>query len=158
MESLIKLYIERAENELVLVELLFDLSSVEKLKNQFNLGNETFYSQVISHSYYCIFYCAKSFLISKGVYTKSPNEHNKVYSKFKEFVDSGEIDKNLGIIYDDLFVKAEILLDILISEKKKRGKYNYFKLPQANKPPAKESIDNAKLFFKIINNLVVKLK
>lgn len=141
-----------------MVETLFDLSSKDELKIQFDLGDETFYSQSISHAYYCIFYCAKAFLISKQVHTKSPNEHKKVYFEFRKFINSGEIDKKLGEIYNDLFIKAEVLLDILLSEKKKRGKYTYFKLPQANKFPAKESLENAKLFFKIIYGLLEKEK
>ena len=154
MNSLSKLYLERAENELLLVETLFQISSKNLLKKQFSLGDETFYSAVISHSYYCIFYCAKAILVEKNIRTKTPNEHKKTYLEFKNLVKSGFIDENLIKIYSDLMIKAENLLSIFLFEKRKRGKFTYHKLPQANKFPAKESIENASLSFKSINNIL----
>ncbi|MCD6557603.1 MAG: HEPN domain-containing protein [Candidatus Aenigmarchaeota archaeon] len=37
----------------------------------------TFYSAVISHSYYCIFYAAKAILMSKNIKTSTPEVHKK---------------------------------------------------------------------------------
>lgn len=157
MQGLIKLYLERAENEISLAETLFRISSENLLKENLNLPkNGTFYSAVISHSYYAIFYCAKAILLSKEIKTKSPYEHRKTYSEFKKLVDSGFINKTLFDIYEIESVKAENLLEIFFSEKKKRGKFTYHKLPQANKEPAKESLGNALLFFKNINVIIKK--
>src|SRR3989338_10683606 len=57
-----ELYLQRAENEFVAAQMLFDISSNPILqKEQFKLEKDfTFYSTVISHSYYCIFYSAKA--------------------------------------------------------------------------------------------------
>ncbi len=46
-----------------------------------------------------------------------------------------------------MMVRAEDLLGIFSKEKSKRGTFTYQKLPQANREPAKESFDNASLFF-----------
>ena len=68
MSDELELYLQRAENELVVAQMLFDISSNPKLqKEQFKLEKDfTFYSTVISHSYYCIFYSAKAILIKEG--------------------------------------------------------------------------------------------
>lgn len=50
-------------------------------------------------------------------------------------------------------LRADTLLEIFQTEKGKRGKFTYRKLPQANVEPAKESIKNAEEFFKHINRL-----
>jgi len=52
-----------------------------------------------------------------------------------------------------MIVRAEELLGIFSMEK---GKFIYQKLPQTNKEPAKESLDNAYLFFKNINKIIRK--
>lgn len=57
------LYMQRAKNELELAKAIFKLSTNDELKPEFELRKDTtFYSNVISNSYYCIFYSAKSLL------------------------------------------------------------------------------------------------
>ncbi len=154
MLSLAKLYLERSDNEIILAEAIFKISSNSNLKENLNLGNETFYSAVISHCYYSIFYCAKAILLTKGIKTKLPEEHRKTLDAFKKLVYSGFVDKRLFEIYEQEVVKAENLLNIFFHEKKKRGLFTYRKLPQANKPFAEESLDNALIFFKNINAII----
>lgn len=157
MDSESKLYIERAENELVLSEAIFNLSYDDKLKTSFKIQNNmTFYSAVINHAYYCIFYSAKALLLLKDIKTESPEEHRKTMLEFEKLAESGFIDKKLIQIYKDLSMKADALLNIFAKEKSKRGQYTYKKLPQANMNPAKESIFNAKIFFKNINAMLEK--
>lgn len=55
-----------------------------------------------------------------------------------------------------MVIRAEELLGIFSIEKRKRGEFTYQKLPQANKEPAEESLDNASSFFKNINNVLRK--
>lgn len=69
---------------------------------------------------------------------------------------SGEIDVELLKIYRAMVIKADALLGIFKTEKCKRGKFTYRKLPQANLGPAKESMANAEKFFKNINLIVQK--
>ena len=59
-----ELYLQRAENELIAAQILFDVSSSPmSKKEQFKLEKEfTFYSSVISHSYYCIFILLNPYL------------------------------------------------------------------------------------------------
>ena len=119
----------------------------------FGIKEDTYYSAVISHSYYSIFYAAKAYLLLKGVKTKAPEEHKKTYNEFKKLVLQGIVDKELLAIYDDIMIKADNLLGIFKTEKKKRGTFTYQKLSQANLEPAKESLENAKTFLKHIRKL-----
>jgi len=62
MDSMIRIYELRSELELRLSNALFLLSSKNKqLKKELILEEEdTFYSAVITHSYFAIFYAAKA--------------------------------------------------------------------------------------------------
>jgi len=154
-----ELYIQRAENEIVVAKMLFDISSNSALqKEQFKLERDfTFYSTVISHSYYCIFYSAKAILIKNGIRTKAPEVHKKTIVAFEKYlVETGNLNVELLKIYKKIIVRAEELLGIFSKEKGKRGEFTYQKLPQANKEPAKESLDNASFFFKNINKIIRK--
>lgn len=154
-----ELYLQRAENELVAAQMLFDISGNPLLqKEQFKLEKEfTFYSSVISHSYYCIFYAAKSSLIKIGIKTEAPEVHKKTLEAFEKYlVKTGKLDVELLKIYQKIVVRAEELLGIFSKEKWKRGRFTYQKLPQANREPAKESFDNASFFFKNINKILRK--
>lgn len=153
MEGLVKLYFERAENELILAESLFKISYNDSLKAELGIKiAETFYSAVISHSYYSIFYCAKAILLENNIKTEPPEEHKKTYNKFKQL--KGIISENILDIYEIESIKAESLLKIFFDEKKKRGEFTYKILPQANEEPAGESLKNAGIFFKNINAII----
>jgi uncharacterized protein (UPF0332 family) len=157
MKTLAELNLLRAENELVVAKLLFDASSNSTLqKEQFRLEKEfTFYSSVISHAYYCIFYSSKAILAIQGVETKAPEVHRKTLDAFEKYlVRTGKLDLELLKIYRSMIVRAEELLGIFSLEKGKRGEFTYQKLPQANMEPARESFENASIFFKNINKLV----
>jgi uncharacterized protein (UPF0332 family) len=149
------LYLERAKNEIKLAEIILSVSGDKSLQTDiFKIEEpETYYSSVISHSYYSIFYSAKAYLLKKGIKITMPNEHKKTFKAFKRFVKERTVDKELLRIYEDILIKAETLLGIFKSEKKNRGEFTYQKLAQANKEPASKSLDNAKIFFKHINNL-----
>ncbi len=152
MDSKVDLYLKRARTEMNIGILLLK-SSGTKLLNEFNISeNETFYSGVISHCYYSIFYSAKAMLLTKGIDTKAPEVHKKTLDEFKkQFIDSGILDIKLFMIYKKMIVKAESLLQIFKSEKKKRGDFTYNTISQANIDPANESLENAKTFFKHCN-------
>lgn len=158
MDSRVKLYIDRAENEFRLAKAVFNLSENEKIKIELEANpNDTFYSAVISHSYYSIFYSAKAILLSKGIKTEVPDEHRKTFFAFKEnFVDSGLLDKELLVIYDDIIVKADELLSLFAHEKWKRGHFTYKTISQANVEPAQESIDNTIKFLANIKAVIEK--
>ncbi|MFH1398693.1 MAG: hypothetical protein ABIG95_01110 [Candidatus Woesearchaeota archaeon] len=157
MNTLAELNLIRAENELVVAQLLFDTSSkVSIQKEQFKLEKEfTFYSSVISHSYYCIFYSAKAILALNGIKTDAPEVHRKTLQAFDtHLVKTGKLDLELLKIYQKMIVKADELLGIFSLEKGKRGEFTYQKLPQANIEPARESMENALKFFKNINKII----
>ncbi len=131
------------------------LSEIKEDSIHFELPAEvTFYSAVISHSYYAIFYSAKALLIKKDIETKSPEIHKKTFEEFKKnFVDTKELDLELLKIYRKMIVRADELLEIFKDEKWKRGHFTYQTIPQANKEPAEDSIKNAKFFVSHIANL-----
>ena len=155
MDSDTKLYLERAENELRLAEIIMQLSLNPELQKNIpeTSKTDTYFSSVISHAYYSIFYTAKAYLNTKGIITKVPNEHKKTYNQLKKLVSQGIIDKELLRLYEEVLVKAEKLLGIFKIEKKKRGEFTYQRIAQANLEPAKESLENAKTFLKHIYDL-----
>ena len=92
--------------------------------------------------------------MSKGVRTKSPEEHRKTYEEFKKLVDEGSLDVELLMIYEEVLIKADSLLAVFELEKSKRGRFTYQKLSQANKVPAQESLSNASFFFRHVHNIL----
>lgn len=156
MDSMVEIFLERANNEILAAESLKKLSEEEKLKEDFNIPRSTtFYSSTISHSYYAIFYAAKAILLTKGIKTNAPEIHKKTYKLFESrFIDTGELDNKLFAIYNDLIMRASDLLEIFKDEKWKRGHFTYQTIPQANKQPAEESLLAAKKFVANIIKLI----
>jgi len=156
MDSEVKLFIERSENELRLAKAIFNLSQNEEEKIKLGTNpNDTFYSATISHAYYAIFYSAKAMLLSRGIKTKAPEIHKKTYEEFKnKLVETGILDTELLIIYSKTLVKADELLSLFEEEKKKRGSFTYKTIAQANIEPAEESIQHAKKFVANITQLI----
>ena len=155
MDLKIKLYLERSENELVLAQASFLLSTNDEAKDAVKVPRDkTFFHNVISQSYYSVFYCAKAYLLSKGIETKPPEEHKKTYDTFKKFVEEGVIDVELMNIYEDAVIKAEELLNIFKTEKGKRGHFTYHIDANANKPFSEESLENSKKFIAHIKKII----
>lgn len=151
MDSISKLLVLRALNEYKLSIAIFNLSLNEDVQEKLGVEKpETYYSAVISHCYYSIFYLAKAYLRSKDISVFAPEEHKKTYEEFEKLVSSGKVDFELLKIYQSIMIKADTLLGIFKTEKKKRGDFTYKRLPQANKNPAEESIKNAEKFYKHI--------
>jgi uncharacterized protein (UPF0332 family) len=156
MDSMVKIYLQRARNELAAGKLLFDVSDNKEKKIEMHIEeNMTFYSSTIAHSYYSIFFAAKAILLTKKIKTEAPEVHKKTFEAFKEhFVDSGVLDVELLTIYKKMIVKADELLEIFKDEKWKRGHFTYQTIPQANKEPAHQSMENAKKFLKNITAVI----
>jgi uncharacterized protein (UPF0332 family) len=144
----IKLNLSKAENELKHAEAIFKISFNADLKRELELlDTDTFYSGVISHAYYAIFFAAKALLIREKITTKSPNIHKATLDAFSYyFILSGKLDMELLLLYKSAILKADALLSLFVSEKEKRAEFTYKTLPDANKIPAKESLDNANKF------------
>jgi len=156
MDSEVSILLNRAENELLLARSLDRLSWDDREASAFQLPKgTTFYSGVISHCYYAIFYCAKAYLLSKGIKLKSKQgQHQQVYFEFKKLVREGIIEKEILRIYEELKIKAESLLEILSTEKEKRKTFTYETISQANKQPAEDSIKNAISFISHIRRMI----
>lgn len=155
MDIKIKGYLDRAENELVLANANFSLSTTSEIKIKMGIdSNKTFFNNVISESYYSIFYSAKAFLLSLGINTEAPEEHRKTYEEFKKIIYSKKLNNQLAEIYEEETNKAETLLKIFFDEKKNRGRFTYNVNANANKPFAENSIKNAKIFCSTIKHLI----
>lgn len=156
MDTEVNALLERADNEMVIAEKLKLLSENTEASVLLNVPmGMTFYSAVISHSYYSIFYTAKAILLAKGVKTTFPEVHKKTFEAFKaNFVDTGILDVKLLEIYKKMVIRADTLLGIFKDEKWKRGNFTYNTIPQANKEPAEDSIKNAKVFFSNIAKVI----
>lgn len=156
MDSMVSLYLERAFNEIKLADVLFKISGNKEKKDEFEIEEGvSFYSAVISHSYYAIFYSAKAILLTKNIKTYSPEIHKKTLEAFKEhFVDSGILDLELLKIYNQLIIRADELLGLFEQEKRKRGNFTYNTIAQANIKPANESIESAKKFVSNIKKII----
>lgn len=65
MDLMVRVYLERAENELSAAQLLQKVTENDEIKKYLDLERGvTFYSSVISHSYYGIFYGATAILLT----------------------------------------------------------------------------------------------
>ena len=156
MDLKVSLLIGRASNEILAARALKKISDEPGLKQQIEFPAETtFYSNVISNSYYSIFYSAKAYLLSKKITVLSEQgQHQFVYFKFRKLVEEGIVEKELLRIYDEVKGRAEALLEILKSEREKRKDFTYETLPQANKQPAEDSLNNAVHFLSHIKELL----
>lgn len=153
------MYFKRAKTEFETAEILFIVSKNADVRQNFQISSDsTYYSGVISHAYYAIFYSAKAMLLTKKIETESPEVHKKTLDAFKkEFIESGLLDAKLLVIYKQMIVRAETLLEIFRAEKKKRGDFTYNTIPQANVAPAEESLKNAKEFMKHCNSYLINV-
>jgi len=131
MDSKVSLLLQRADNEILAGRSLKKLSEDEKETISFELPQgTTFYSAVISHSYYAIFYSTKAYLISKNINLKSTQgQHQQVYFKFKKHVRDGIIEEELLKIYEEVKIKAEVLLDIIKNEREFLARGGKFIMP-----------------------------
>src|SRR3989344_4754466 len=158
MDSEVKLLLERADNTIIVAKALNKLSEggEEAVSLKIPEGT-TFYSLVISQSYYAIFYSAKAYLSFKGINLGSKQgQHQLVYFKFKDLVKKKIIDEELLKIYEEVKIKAEDLLEILSEERDKRKKFTYEIHSQANKEPAEQSLNNYQFFISHIKKFIEK--
>jgi uncharacterized protein (UPF0332 family) len=148
MDSTANLFLERAANEHQLTRIILQISDKPDIqRDTFRITEPmTFYSAVIAHSYYAIFFATKSYLHMKGTDTSPPEEHRKVFEEFKTLVKSGVVDNDLLRIYQEMMLQADTLLGILSKEREKRTIFTYKRMPQSNRPPAEQSVANAHKF------------
>jgi len=155
MDLKVKGYLERAENELILAKANFELSTKEEIKQILKISSgRTFFNDVISESYYSIFYSAKAYLLSQNIETQAPEEHKKTYEEFKKLIELKRLNKQLKEIYELESEKAETLLKIFFSEKRNRGRFTYDINANANLPFAEQSIKNARIFASAIKSIL----
>lgn len=155
MDSEVELSSKRAENELIAAKALFSLSELVEAKKLLKVSaDETFYNSVIEHAYYSIFYCAKAYLMNKGIKFPEQGQHQAVYFAFRKLVREGKVAIELVELYKEVKIKAETLLEILEKVEENRTKFIYKTLAQANKEPADSSIKNAEIFLAQVKSLI----
>ena len=103
MDSKAEMYLKRARTEIDSAVILFQASEDRKLKEDLQVHEDsTFYSGVIAHAYYSIFYTVKALLLTANIETEAPEVHKKTFDNFKKvFIDTGLLDAKfliLGIV------------------------------------------------------------
>lgn len=157
MDSEGELSIKRMDNEFIVGKALFTLSENAEAKTLLKVpAAETFYSAVITHAYYAIFYSAKAYLMKKSLTFSEQGQHQAVYFAFRRFVREGKIAAELLELYEEVKIKAENLLEIFEREEANRAKFTYKTLAQANKEPAENSLSNAETFLAEMKELIGK--
>lgn len=156
MDSRAKIYLNRAENKILLAKTNFTISTDDRARKLLNIPkDQTFFNDVISQCYYSIFYAAKAFLLEKHrIETKAPEEHKKVQDHLLDLTLSGRLDRQLFEIYNTEAEKASVLLKIFAGERSKRSRFTYEVNSNANIPHAEESLNNARKFVSVLKGVI----
>jgi len=146
---------QKAVNDLALAEGLLKISTSEKIKDTLGYTKDkTFFDWVIVTSYYSIFHAAQALLGLKKIKIINRMHQATLISFAKHFIVNGELEAELFLLYENAESKANEMLDILEEEKGKRGMFQYHRLSKNNLDPAKESVENAKVFLEAIQEIL----
>jgi uncharacterized protein (UPF0332 family) len=155
MVSKVEAYLGRAENNIVLAKHLYELSTHACMREDMNLKEDmTFLGDVVSLSYYSIFYAAKAYTISNGSRGTAKTVHADTYEMLEKELYSKGFGAKTKEVYEALMIDSRKLLDIFINEKNKRGSYTYNPMSKAKLRNAKASIENAEIFLISIKYLL----
>jgi uncharacterized protein (UPF0332 family) len=159
MVSKIEAYLGKAENNLVLAKHVYELSTHACLRDAMNLEKDmTFLGEVVSLSYYSIFYAAKAYTISNGIKTCPPNEHVDLHEALERDLHSRWFGENPREVCEALMIDSRKLSDIFLYEKAKRGSSTYEPASKVRLRNAEISIENAEIFLISINYLLNRSK
>ena len=151
----ITLMFGKAQNNLKIARATFEISISNKLKELLKLKEQdSFFDWVIQESYYCMFHAVNALLATKKIKISDNVHKSTLYAFGKHFINTNELADDLFIIYGETEQKAQELFSSLAQERKKRGFAAYERLPKMNIEPAKESIENAQEFIRIIGDLL----
>lgn len=156
----IHLMFSKAQNNLKIGRSIFEISKNKKIKGLLKLkDNDTFFDWVIQASYYAMFHAVNALLATKRVKISRINVHKSaLYAFGKHFIITEELAEELYVMYDEAEQKALELFSSLAEEKRKRGFTAYERLSKMNMEPAKESIEHAQEFLRIIGGILTKKK
>ena len=152
----IHLMFDKAQNNLKIGRAIFTISQDNKLKDLLKLReDDTFYDWVIQASYYAMFHAVNALLATKKIKILKIDVHRSaLYAFCKSFIINKELEEELFFIYEEAEEKALELFASLSEEKKKRGFSAYERLSKMNIEPAKESLEHAQEFLKVIRNIL----
>ncbi|PIN69616.1 hypothetical protein COV93_04790 [Candidatus Woesearchaeota archaeon CG11_big_fil_rev_8_21_14_0_20_43_8] len=146
----------KSKNDLMLAKGLLRISIDNEIKDRLDYPKDaTFYDWVIVCSYYSIFHSAQSLLGIKRLKIINRMHHATMIAFAKHFIVNDELAEELFLLYEDVEAKASELMDIFEEEKAKRGIYQYHRLSRNNLEPAEESIKNAEIFLKTVQDVLV---
>ena len=147
----------KAVNDLLLAESLLRISTDVKVKEILKFPNDaTFFDWVVVCSYYSIFHATQALLGIKRVKIVKRLHNATLIAFAKHFIINNELAEELFLVYENSEAKAAELLDIFEEEKQKRGLFQYHRLSRHNLEPAKESVDNARLFLQAVQEVLKK--
>lgn len=156
----IHLMFGKARNNLKIAKGIFTISTNKETKSLLRMEeNDTFFDWVIQASYYSMFHAVNAILATKKIKISKIDTHKSaLYAFGKHFILTKELEEELFVIYNETEEKALALFSSLAEEKQKRGFSAYEKLSKMNIEPAKESLENAEEFVKIIGAILAKNK
>lgn len=154
----IHLMFGKAQNNLKIGKAILNISTNNKLKEMLKLRNEdTFFDWTIQASYYAMFHAVNALLSTKKIKISRINVHKAtLYAFAKHFILNKELEEELFVMYEEAEQKALKLFSSLAEEKRKRGFTAYERLSRMNIEPARESIENAQEFLKVVGELLSK--
>ncbi len=156
----IHLMFGKARNNLKIAKGILDISTNNEIKNLLKMEDkDTFFDWVIQASYYSMFHAVNALLATKKIKISKIDSHKSaLYAFGRHFILTKELEEELFVIYGEVEEKALALFSSLAEEKQKRGFSAYERLSKMNIDPAKESLENAEEFLKIIGAILAKNK
>ncbi len=158
--KLISLMVKKANNNLKFAKTTLALCENNEVKDSLGLQEkDSFYDWVIVVAYYAMFHITQALLATKKIKITNIRVHEAtLYAFAHNFILTKELEDELFFTYEDAEAKAEELFTSLSEERRKRGKFTYERLPQANKEPAEESITHATEFVREIETILKRQK
>ncbi len=154
----IHLMFGKAQNNLKIGRAIFELSNNNRLKELLKLKqDDTFFDWAIQTSYYAMFHAANALLATKKIKISRIETHKStLYALGKYFIINKELEEELFLMYEEAEQKALEVFSSLAEEKQKRGFSAYERLSKMNIEPAKESLEHAQEFLKVIGDVLAK--
>jgi uncharacterized protein (UPF0332 family) len=114
----------------------------------------TFLEDVITRSYYSIFYATQAYTVLNGLKGSAKTTHTRTYEALEKGLRSKKMRNQQIKIQESEILSTQELLDIFLLEKYKRGLSTYNLKYNASLDEAKDSIEHAETFFAAISHLL----
>ncbi len=145
-------FVNFSESSLITASMISEVTKSKEKKIAIGV-NENYDGNmwVVVSSYFSMFYMASALLAKKGIKIGRIDTHKNVMDAFLHvYIANHVIDRELGVDY----AEAKELAEDLISERKKRSKYQYEVGRSALERDAETSLKRARNFFEKARRLI----